>query len=99
MMNAKEAIKSAINENIDSYEGGIHQSVPAFRAEWHPGHRSSRMSMNRNLRRKRFGYTDAPSSLRDRGWPYANRGYDRRRAAWEKAVARFGRVRPGGEAI
>lgn len=72
---------------------------PEPELKWHLGHRSSRMSLNRNNRRKSFGYQDAPSSLRDRGWPYANRGFDRRRKAWEKAVAKFGQVRGAGEGI
>jgi len=65
---------------------------------WHLGHRSSRMSMNRNNRRKSFGYSDT-YSLRDRGWPLVNRGHDRRRKAWERAVAKFGQVRGAGEGI
>lgn len=74
------------------------EQLPPPEPKWHPGHRSARMSMNRNTRRKSFGYRDT-YSLRDRGWPYANRGFDRRRKAWEKAVARFGQVRGEGEGI
>lgn len=52
------------------------------------------MSMNRNLRRRSFGYSDV-YSLRDRGWPYANRGYDLRKRKYERELARHGQVEPG----
>ena len=96
-MTAREII-----ENIDSYEGG-NESDPLFRQQiplpprWHPGHRSSRMLLRRNQRRQGFGYTDR-DSMRDRGWPWVNRGFDAQMKKYKRALARFGQVR-GGEGI
>jgi len=107
MESARSVIDRVVAENIDSYEGGQSTAVDNLRyseqfprkPQWHPGHRSSRMSLNRNARRKSFGYTDTPSSLRDRGWPFVNRGYDRRMNKYNRELKKFGSVQPPGEGI
>jgi len=108
-MEARLLADIMLAENIDSLEGSdahgqfrptpyrFHDQWP-IKPEWHTGHRSSRMSMNRNLRRRGFGYRDV-YSLRDRGWPYVNRGFDSRMKKYQRALKRFGQVQPGGEGI
>jgi len=96
-MNAREII-----ENIDSFEGGtdydlVFQTQIPVPPRWHHGHRSSRMLLRRNQRRQGFGCTDR-DSMRDRGWPWANRGFDAQMKKYKRALARFGQVR-GGEGI
>lgn len=99
-MNIAEHIVNILLDNIDSLEGGDRTTPLSFaqqwpqKPKWHPGHRSNRMSVNRNARRKSFGYRDT-YSLRDRGWPTANRGFDSRVKKYERAVKRHGSVSPG----
>jgi hypothetical protein len=93
------SVLDRVTENMDSFEGGT-EADPSFQAQvppmpkWHPGHRSSRMLLNRNLRRKSFGYTDR-DSMRDRRWPVVNRDYDLAMKRWK----RYGLLKGRGEGI
>ncbi len=83
-------------DSLASLEGGQHDLPGKWptRPDWHPGHRSARMSTNRNIRRRGFGYTDQ-YSLRDRRWPYVNRSYDAQMKKYRRALLRHGQVLPG----
>jgi hypothetical protein len=90
-------------DSLDSLEGGDFRNAydyelrgdgPPVKPSWHLGHRSSRQALNRNLRGRSFGRTDN-YSLRDRGWPYVNRGFDAKMKKYERKLKRFGEVTPG----
>lgn len=87
-------------DSLDSLEGDRRETPWKFSAQWPhkpdwaPGHRSARMSTNRNLRARSFGRKDN-YSLRDRGWPTANRSFDFQKRKYERKLKRHGEVRPG----
>jgi hypothetical protein len=88
------------NDSLDSLEGERRETPLKFdtqwphKPSWHPGHRSARQSMNRNLRNRSFGRTDN-YSLRDRNWPMANHGYDARMKKYQRKLNKHGQVMPG----
>jgi hypothetical protein len=90
------------SDSLDSLEGddrNHHYSYqlkdgPPVKPQWHPGHRSARQSLNRNLRGRSFGRNDN-YSLRDRKWPMANHGFDARVKKYERKLKRYGEVTPG----
>ncbi len=102
MTEAQQLVDALLDENLDSYEGGHTDDQRGrfwtqwpIKPAWHPGHRSSRMLRNRNTRRKNFGYSDYRDSMRDRGWPHVNRGFDAAKKKYDRAMRRFGAVEPG----